>query len=75
MKKGNRPVNDLYANLIDTHEYLNGSSCHVSYCKTSIPFSQALRLNRVCSENAFFDKRCNKLEVWLKERDYSHELV
>ena len=75
MKKGNRPVNDLYANLTDTHEYLNGSSCHVSYCKKSIPFSQALRLNRVCSENAFFDKRRNKLEVWLKERGYSHELV
>ena len=23
----------------------------------------------------FFDKRCNELEVWLKERDYSDKLV
>ena len=32
-------------------------------------------LNRICSENAFFDKRCNELEVWLKERGYSDKLV
>ena len=30
----------------DTHQYLEASSCHPSHCKTSIPFSQALRLNR-----------------------------
>ena len=51
------------------------SSCHISHCKKSIPFSQALRLNRNCSENAFFDKRCTELEVWLKERGYSDKLV
>ena len=34
-----------------------------------------MRLNRICCENAFFDKRCNKLEIWLKERGYSDKLV
>ena len=34
-----------------------------------------MRLNRICSKNAFFDKRCHELEVWLKERDYSDKLV
>ena len=34
-----------------------------------------MRLNRICSENAFFDKRCHELEVWLKERDFSDKLV
>ena len=75
MKKGNQLVTDLYAKPTDTREYLNASSCHVSNWKKSIPFSQALRFSRVCSENAFFDKRCNKLEVWLKERGYSDKLV
>ena len=70
MKKGNQLVTDLYVKPTDTHQYLHGSSCHVS-----IPFSQALRLNRICSENAFFDKRCYELEVWLKERGYSDKLV
>ena len=75
MKKGNQLVTDLYVKPTDTHQYLHASSCHVSHCKKSIPFCQALRLNRICSENAFFDKRCNELEVWLKERGYSDKLA
>ena len=75
MKKGNQLVTDLHVKPIDTHQYLHASSCHVSHCKKSIPFSQALLLNRIYSENAFFDKRCNELEVWLKEQGYSDKLV
>ena len=33
----------------------------------SIPYSQALRLNRICSNNAFFDQRCNELDHCLHE--------
>ena len=66
IKKGNQLVTDLYIKLTDTH-YLRASSCHVSHCKKSIPFSQTFRLNRSCSEDAFCDKRCNELEIWLKE--------
>ena len=59
----------------DTHQHLHASSCHVYHSKKSIPYSQALRLNRVCSENLSYDKRCNELEVWLRERGYSDKLV
>ena len=45
------------------------------HCKKSIPYSQALRLNRICSNNAFFDQRCNELEHWLHERGYSERVV
>ena len=75
IKKGNQFVTYLYIKLTDTHQYLHASSCHVSHCKKSIPLSQALCLNRISSENAFFDKRCNELEIWLKERGYSDKLV
>ena len=75
IKKVNQFVTDLYIKPTDTHQYLHASSCHVSHCKKSIPFSQTLRLNRICSENTFFDKRCNELEIWLKERGYSDKLV
>ena len=34
-----------------------------------------MRFNRICSENQFFDKRCNYLEVWLKIRGYNEKLV
>ena len=74
-KKNNQLVNDLYAKPTDTHQYLRATSCHVYHSKKSIPYSQALRLNRICSENSFDDKRCNELEVWLKERGYSDKLV
>ena len=40
-----------------------------------MPYSQALRLNRICSENSSFDKRCNELEIWLKELGCSDKLV
>ena len=40
-----------------------------------IPYSQALRLNRICSNNEFFDKRCNDLEKYLLERGYSEKMV
>ena len=43
--------------------------------KKSIPYSQTLSFNRICSKNKFFDKKCNDLEVWLKHRSYNEKLV
>ena len=66
---------DLYVKPTVSHQYLHSSSCHPYHCKKSIPYSQALRLNRVCSKNNFFDIHCNNLEKWLSERGYSEKLV
>ena len=66
---------DLYVKPTDSHQYLLSSSCHPFYCKKGIPYSQALRLNRFCSKNELFDKRCNGLEKYLLERDYSEKMV
>ena len=74
-KTNKQLVTDLYIEPTDTHQYLHASSCHVYHSKKSIPYSQALRLNRICSENSSYDKRCNELEVWLRERGYSDKLV
>ena len=65
-KEGNQLLTDVFVKSTDTHQYLHAAFCHVYHSKKSIPYSQALRLNRICSENQFFDKRCNDLEVWLK---------
>ena len=66
---------DPYMKPTDSHQYLLSSSCHPFYCKKGIPYSQALRLNRICSNNEFFDKRCNDLEKYLLERGYSEKMV
>ena len=59
----------------DSHQYLHSSSCHPYHCKKGIPYSQALRLNRICSDPNSFDRRCNDLEKWLIERGYSEREV
>ena len=74
-KKNNQLVTDLYIKSTDTHQYLDATSCQVYDSKRSIHYSEALGLNRVCSESLSYNKRCNELEVWLMEREYDDKLV
>ena len=55
---GNKLLTNLYVKPTDTHQYLEFSSCHIYHSKKSIPYSQAFRFNRICSENIFFNNRC-----------------
>ena len=72
---GGKINTDLYVKPTDSHQYIHSSSCHSYHCKKGIPYSQALRLNRICSDPSSFDKRCNDLEKWLIERGYSEREV
>ena len=45
-------MTDLYTKSTDTHEYLNEHSCHPDHCKSSILYSQALKLPCICSEES-----------------------
>ena len=67
IKNGNQLVTDLYLKPTDTDQHLHTSSCYAFNFKKSLPYSQALSLDRICSKNYFFDKRCNDLEMWLRE--------
>ena len=53
---------DLFVKPTDTRQFLDLTSCHPYHYKKGIPYSQALRLNRICSDNGTFDRRCNDLE-------------
>ena len=59
----------------DTHQFLDPTSFHLFHCKKRIPYIQALRLNRICSDNGNFDKRWNDLEKWLMERGYNEKMI
>ena len=75
IQSGNKLLTDLYIKPTDTHQYLKFSSCHLYHSIKSIPYGQVLRFNRICSENMFFDNRCNQLECWLRDRGYNEKVV
>ena len=52
---------DLHIKPTDT-QFLDSASCHPYHCKKSLPYSQALRYNRICSDNKKFDKLWYDLE-------------
>ena len=68
-------MTDLFVKPTDTNQFLDPSSSHPYHCKKGIPYSQALRLNRICSDNESFDKRCNDLEGWLMQRGYNGKMI
>ena len=46
---------DLFVKPMDTHQFLDLTSCHPYHCKKEIPYSQALRLNKICSGRPLID--------------------
>ena len=66
---------DLYVKETDSDQYLHLSSGHPYHCVIkSILYSQALRLNRICSD-IFYNNSCKQLETWLPDRNYKQKLV
>ena len=68
-------VTDLYCKSTDGHQYLHFDSCHTSHMKTSIVYSQALRMKRICSRRSDLIVNINKLNVWFRERGCPEETV
>ena len=68
-------MTDLFVKSTDTYQFLDSSSSQPYHCKKGISYSQALRINRICSDNESFDKRCNDLEGWLMERGYNGKMI
>ena len=66
---------DLYTKPTDKHLYLLSSSCHPRHCTRSIPKSQALRLRRICSDDATFETRSSELSEHLTKRGYKKPII
>ena len=66
----------MFVKPTNTHQFLGPTSSHPYHCKKGIPYSQSLRLNRICSDKYInFDKRCDDLEKWLIERGYNEKMI
>ena len=66
---------DLYTKATDAHSYLQYDSCHPSHCKNSIPFSQFMRLRRICSSDTKFDTQAKQMAKHFKHRGYPKKII
>ena len=66
---------DIYSKPTDTHQYLSPKSCHPLHCTKSIPYSQALRVRRICSSEQTSKKRLGQLKGHLSRRGYKHKNI
>jgi hypothetical protein len=74
VKEGNMTA-DLYSKPTDKHQYLSPSSCHPKHCFKSIPFSQAIRIKRICSTVETTKQWLGDLRHHLKRRGYNDKVI
>ena len=57
----NKLATSVHFKPTDSHSYLLYSSSHPSHVKDSVPYSQFLRLRRLCSEDSDFNSKCDEM--------------
>ena len=67
---------DLYCKPTDTHSYLRYNSCHPKHVMSGLPYSQFLRLRRICSKPSDFYKHSISMVRDFVDRDYpAHKVL
>jgi hypothetical protein len=66
---------DLYCKPTDTHNYLSYDSAHPTHTKTSLPYSQFLRVRRICSRIEDFDSNAIMIAKHFKRRGYPNDTI
>ena len=65
----------VYYKPTDSHAYLNYTSSHPPSTKDGIPFSQFLRLRRLCSSDADFELRAGEMSNFFVGQGYDKHCV
>ena len=71
----NTLISDLYCKPTDSHNYLRYNSAHPQRCKDSIPYSQFLRVRRICTNLSDFDMHILLLSKHFLDRGYPLDLL
>ena len=66
---------DLHIKPTDGHQFLHYKSSHSSHIKSSIPYSQALRISRLCSSENDFNAHITNLKDWFLARNYPQKII
>ena len=59
----------------DSHSYLLHSSSHPSHVKNAIPYSQFLRLRRLCSDDSDFSNKSKEMCPFFEKRGYPASVI
>ena len=73
--ENNKLQTKLYRKPTDQQSYLHRNAEHPTNLKIYIPYSQALRIKRICSTIEEFDRSCDTLEEKFIQRGYSESEV
>ena len=65
----------VYTKPTDAHLYLHYTSFHPKHQQKSIPYSQAIRMKRICSAPDLFQEACKNLKMNLRNRGYPTALI
>ena len=65
----------LYTKETDSLSYLDYSSCHPKSCKNAIPYSQFLRLRKICSDDEDFIIQSRKLALSFHKANYPDQVI
>ena len=69
-RRDDRSSTSIYYKDTDSHSYLNFELSHPSKCKSSIPYSQFLRLRKICSEDDVFQNEATTMEAFFAARGW-----
>ena len=72
---GNNIITDMFSKPTDSHDYLLYDSAHPQRCKDSIPYSQFLRIRRLCTRVEDFEKNVMELSLHFLRRKYPEDLI
>ena len=75
VNSGTRLQTTLYTKPTDRKAYLHSKSYHPTSTKKSIPYSQATRLRRICTEDSEFVRHAEKLKADLEKRGYNPDEI
>ena len=73
--ENNKLYTSLYTKPTDTHTYLHYRSAHPKHCKSAGPYSQLLRVKRICTKDDDFKELSMKILDFYAARDYPSQLL
>ena len=71
--EGNIISTSLYLKPTDAHLYLNAKSCHPRHVIKNLPKGQFIRIRRICSDDADFDRYASQTKKYFVQRGFTEK--